>query len=148
MVSSIKPINIILVDTYFLALMYLFITWRYINCGTNSNIWELFYYLVLLARLFIDELESNSKITKKTYTVCTFISSFVVLMGMCIYELVAIANNSKEFDDPDHKSPCFQNRIFLVGQCAFGFIICIKDVLVFLYDKSKQEAETAKEPNI
>lgn len=39
MISSIKPINIILLDTYILAILYLAITWKYINCGTNSNIW-------------------------------------------------------------------------------------------------------------
>lgn len=140
MISSIKPMNIILLDTYFLGLLYLAITWKDINCNTNSNIWELFYYLVLLARLLIDELENNSIIAKTTYTVCIFISSFLVLMGLCVYELVVIVNNREDFDDPDHKSSCFQNRIFLVGQCAIGFAICIKDVLVYLYDKSKQEA--------
>lgn len=148
MVTSIKPINIILVDTYFLGLLYLFITWQYINCNTNSNIWELFYYLVLLLRLVIDELENNNKISKTVYTVLIFISSFIVLLGMCTYEVVIIARNSQDFDDPDHKSSCFQNRIFLVGQCVIGFAICIKDVLVYLYDKSKQELETEKEANI
>lgn len=144
MVTSIKPINIILVDTYFLGLLYLFITWQYINCNTNSNIWELFYYLVLLLRLVIDELENNNKISKNVYTVLIFISSFIVLLGMCTYEVVIIARNSQDFDDPDHKSSCFQNRIFLVGQCVIGFAICVKDVLVYLYDKSKQELETTK----
>jgi hypothetical protein len=144
MVTSIKPINIILVDTYFLGLLYLFITWQYINCNTNSNIWELFYYLVLLLRLVIDELENNNKISKTVYTVLIFISSFIVLLGMCTYEVVIIARNSQDFDDPDHKSSCFQNRIFLVGQCVIGFAICVKDVLVYLYDKSKQELETTK----
>lgn len=148
MVTSIKPINIILVDTYFLGLIYLFITWQYINCNTNSNIWELFYYLVLLLRLVIDELENNNKISKTVYTVLIFISSFIVLLGMCAYEVVIIARNSQDFDDPDHKSSCFQNRIFLVGQCVIGFAICIKDILVYLYDKSKQELETEKEANI
>lgn len=148
MVTSIKPINIILVDTYFLGLIYLFITWQYINCNTNSNIWELFYYLVLLLRLVIDELENNNKISKTVYTVLIFISSFIVLLGMCTYEVVIIARNSQDFDDPDHKSSCFQNRIFLVGQCVIGFAICIKDILVYLYDKSKQELETEKEANI
>ena len=37
MISSIKPINIILLDTYFLGLLYLAITWKDINCNTNSN---------------------------------------------------------------------------------------------------------------
>lgn len=143
MISSIKPINIILLDTYFLGLLYLAITWQYIGCNTNSNVWELVYYVVLVARLVIDELENNSIISKCTYNVAIFISSFLVLAGLCAYELVVISQHSAEFDDPDHKSSCFQNRIFLVGQCAFGFAICVKDVLVYLYQKSKEEAQQA-----
>jgi hypothetical protein len=27
-----------------------------------------------------------------------------------------------------------------MGQCIIGYLICIKDFLVLLYDKSKQEA--------
>jgi hypothetical protein len=54
MVSSLKPINLILFDTYVLALIYLALTWKYIDCNTKSNVWELFYYLVLIGRLLID----------------------------------------------------------------------------------------------
>jgi len=54
MVSSIKPINIILFDGYILAFLYLAITWQYIDCGTHSNIWQLIYYLILFVRLLID----------------------------------------------------------------------------------------------
>lgn len=66
-----------------------------------------------------------------------FVSSFLVLAGMCIYEIVTIVNNPQDFDDPDRKSACFQNRILLIAECGWGFAICIKDVLVFLYEKSK-----------
>lgn len=56
MISSIKPFNLLLLDTYILALIYLFIKWTLIDCGTHSNIWQLFYYIVLILRLVIDEL--------------------------------------------------------------------------------------------
>lgn len=58
---------------------------------------------------------------------------------MCIYESVIIAKNPQDFDDPNHSSSCFQNRILLIGECIFGFLICIKDVLVVLYEKSKEQ---------
>lgn len=62
------------------------------------------------------------------------------MIGICTYEIITIVDNSSNFDDPNHKSSCFQNRILLMGQCIIGYLICIKDFLVFLYDKSKQEA--------
>lgn len=140
MISSLKPINLILFDTYILAVLYLAITWQYINCNTNSNVWQLFYYIVLFLRLFIDEAENNSKISKKAYYILTFITSYGILFGMCTYEIVTIATHPEDFDDPNHTSSCYQNRILLVGQCVFAYLICIKDVLVVMYDKSKEEA--------
>ena len=100
MLTTLKPLNIILFDTYMLAILYLALTWKYINCSTNSNIWELFYYIVLFLRLFIDEMESNSKITKQTFNILIFVSSFVVLAGMSTYEIVIIVQNREYFDDP------------------------------------------------
>lgn len=137
MITSLKPINIILFDTYILGILYLAISWEYINCNTNSNIWELFYYLLLIIRLVIDELENNAFISNKFYTILILITSFGVLFGMCTYEIVRIAQNPQDFDDPKHTSSCFQNRILLVGECIFGYLICIKDVLVIIYNKSK-----------
>ena len=139
MITSLKPINLILFDTYILAILYLAITWKYICCNTSSNVWELFYYLILLVRLLIDELENNSKISKNVYYALLFTSSFVVLNAMCIYESVTIAKNPQHFDDPKHTSSCFQNRILLVGECVFGFLICIKDVFVVIKKKSKDK---------
>lgn len=72
------------------------------------------------------------------YTILIFVSSFVVLLGMCTYEIVAIAQNSSAFDDPEHKSSCFQNRILLIAECIFGYLICVKDVMSWLYEKSKE----------
>ena len=139
MIKTLKPFNLLLFDSYILALLYLFITWNKINCGLHCNIWQLFYYLVLFARLVFDELENNSKITKKIYWILTFISSGVVLLGMGIYELVAIFSNPEDFNDPDMKSSCFENRILLVGQCIIGFLIIGKDVGVFLYERSHEK---------
>ena len=107
MISSIKPFNLLLFDMYFLCILYLFIKWNLINCGTHSNVWQLFYYIVLVLRLLIDELESNAKLSREKYWVLTFISSALVLLGMGIYELVAIFTNSDQFDDPDKRSSCY-----------------------------------------
>lgn len=139
MITSLKPINLILFDTYILAILYLAITWKYIGCNTSSNVWELFYYLILLVRLLIDELENNSKISKNVYYVLLFASSFGALNAMCIYESVTIAKNPQDFDDPKHTSSCFQNRILLVAECVFGFLICAKDIFVVFYEKSKDQ---------
>lgn len=144
MISSLKPINLILFDTYILAILYLAITWQYINCNTHSNIWQLFYYLILLLRLLIDEAENNSILSKKLYYTLIFISSFVFLFGISTYEIVTIVTHPEDFDDPEHKSSCYQNRILLMAQCIFAYLICIKDVLVLLYDKSKEEADKEK----
>lgn len=88
-INNLKPINIILFDTYLIALFYLIFTWQYVDCNTNSNIWQLFFYLILFARLVIDELENNDIIGTKPYSIAILISS-VVLAGMSIYECIAI----------------------------------------------------------
>lgn len=107
MISSLQPFNLLLFDMYFLAFLFLFINWNSVNCGTHSNVWQLFYYIVLTARLVFDELENNAIIAKTVYWILTFISSCVVLLGMGIYELVAIYTHAEDFNDPTMKSSCF-----------------------------------------
>lgn len=141
MIKTLKPFNLLLFDSYILALFYLFITWNKINCGLHCNIWQLFFYFVLFARLAFDELENNLKISKKMFWIITFISSGVILLGMGIYELVVIFSNPQDFNDPEMKSSCFENRILLVGQSIIGFLIIVKDVIVFLYEKSQDKGK-------
>ena len=71
------------------------------------------------------------------YRVGIFITS-VILVGMCIYEMVAVFSNASSFDDPDKKSSCYQNRILLVGQCIIGYLILIKDIVTLCYDQTKE----------
>lgn len=75
------------------------------------------------------------------YWIITFISSGVVLLGMGIYELVVIFSNPQDFNDPEMKSSCFENRILLVGQSIIGFLIIVKDVIVFFYERSPEKAK-------
>ena len=93
MFSSLKPINIILFNTYIIALIYLLMTWNYVSCGTSSGYWELFFYLILFARLFIDELENNSKISENLALILMTSSSVICLFALSTYELLKIHDN-------------------------------------------------------
>lgn len=134
MISSIKPLNLLLADAYALAIIYLLIKWSVTECNTYSNVWEFFYYLTLVLRLIADEMESNSIISNKIYWAFTLFTSFGVLMGMGIYEMVTIYTHPEDFSDPKRLSPCFQNRILFVAECIIGFVIIVKDVLVLAYE--------------
>lgn len=134
MISSIKPLNLLLADAYALAIIYLLIKWSVTECNTYSNVWEFFYYLTLVLRLIADEMESNSIISNKMYWAFTLFTSFGVLMGMGIYEMVTIYTHPEDFSDPKRLSPCFQNRILFVAECIIGFVIIVKDVLVLAYE--------------
>lgn len=134
MIGSIKPLNLLLADAYALAIIYLLIKWSVTECNTYSNVWEFFYYLTLVLRLIADEMESNSIISNKMYWAFTLFTSFGVLMGMGIYEMVTIYTHPEDFSDPKRLSPCFQNRILFVAECIIGFVIIVKDVLVLAYE--------------
>jgi len=118
-----------------IAIIYLFMTWNYASCNTNSNYWQLFFYATLFIRLGLDELENNSKISKKLYYALIMLTSFVVLFGLSTYQIVRVSSNPSSFDDPEHKSACYQNRILFIGQCIFGYLICVKDALMLLHEK-------------
>ena len=95
MVSNLKPINLIFFDSYVLFIIYLAMNWNMIDCSTYSNVWQLFYYILLVLRLGIDEAENNQIIQRKCYLGCIFASS-LILVAMSIYEMVTI------FDNPDY----------------------------------------------
>ncbi len=143
MVNSLKPINLIFFDSYVLFVIYLAMNWATIDCSRYSNIWQLFYYIVLILRLGIDEFENNGVFGRKCYLALIFISSGVILNGMCIYEMYTIFQNPDFFaEDNADTGYCFSNRILLVGQCILGFLIFIKDIVYAICDRPKDEQES------
>lgn len=56
MITSIKPMNLVLFNTYTVLLVFLSLNWQNSSCEISSNIWELFYYIILYSRLLIHEL--------------------------------------------------------------------------------------------
>lgn len=96
MSNKLKPINLIFFDSYLLFILYLALNWQPINCSTNSNIWQLFYYIVLVLRLGIDEAENSQVIGRKCFLFMIFASS-LILVGMGAYEMYTIYNNPNAF---------------------------------------------------
>ena len=138
MVNSLKPVNLIFLDSYVLFIIYLAFNWESINCQTNSNVWQLFYYIILILRLLIDQFENNAVISRKLYLILIFVSSGIVLNAMCIYEMATIFQNPEYWAEDGASGYCFSNRILLVGQCILAFLIFIKDIVFAICDQPKE----------
>ena len=131
LINTFQPQNILLLNFYVIPLMQILFNWSEGSCGTNSNVWQLFFVLILISRIFIDELYNNSHIKQRLFQILMFLTSGVGLLTMGVYESWTIAAHPEEFAS----KVCFQNRIVYVSECILCFLILIKDVIFVGFGK-------------
>lgn len=126
-INTLEPQNILLLNFYVIPLLQILFNWSQSNCGTNSNIWQLFFILTLISRIFIDELYHNAHIAHKAYKFMMFTTSGVILLIMGIWEAYTISTHSEEFQVVG--SACFQNKIVFIAEIIMCFLTLAKDVI-------------------
>ena len=77
-IKSIEPHNILLFNFYTLLILQLLFNWSITNCGNRANLWKLFFLAILYARLFLDEMYNNRKITQKIFQIVQIVTALVL----------------------------------------------------------------------
>lgn len=76
--KSIEAHNILLFNFYTLLLLQLLFNWNITNCGNRANLWKFFFLTILYARLFLDEMYNNQKITQKIFKLIQIVTALVL----------------------------------------------------------------------
>ena len=134
LINTLEPQNILLLNFYIIPLLQIAFNWSSSDCGTNSNVWQLFFVLTLIVRILIDQLYNNAHISRKLFTILMFITSGVILLTLGIWESYVISTNQEEFT-----TFCFQNRIVFVSEIILCFLALIKDIIFVGFGMKENE---------
>lgn len=146
MVSSLEPVNILLMNLYFIMTLQLALNWESANCNTHSNLFQLVFIIVLVARVIAQEAAINKVLSSKAYRNIMLVTSGCFLTGIGVYEAIKLAWNSGNFDyDPNTKVGnlvCYQNRIVFVAEIVACFLTVAKDIVTIVMGKEELVEES------
>jgi hypothetical protein len=104
MISTLEPINIVLVNLYFIMVLQLALNWQDADCNTHSNFFQLVFIVTMVARILTQEAFLNKNISKKQFRAITLFTSGFFLTGIAVYEAITLSRHGNEFDyDPNSK---------------------------------------------
>jgi uncharacterized membrane protein len=122
------------------------LNWQSASCNTHSNIFQLVFIAVLVARIIAQEAVINKALSSKAYRAIMLVTSGCFLTGIGVYEAIKLAWNSADFDyDPSTKIGnlvCYQNRIVYVAEIVACFLTVAKDIGTIVLGKDELVEES------
>jgi hypothetical protein len=91
MIKSLDATNIVLLNIILIMIIQLALNWQAANCGTDSNLFQLAFIIIIIVRIFTQEADNNKIIEKRTFKAVMLFTSGCLLTALGIYEAYTIA---------------------------------------------------------